>query len=466
MIFGTPIAFVEGETGPTPGHGWGVLEVPGAIANAALRVPVEVGKGIVGLTINSLPLEGFLEFANMIVARISHDLADKKEEVHQHLGELAVNFTKAVFWTLLDHVGEIPVLRDGVLSNLANRETLELVWVQRETMTRFLLDIIECTKGFVRADGERLASVTELELKYNEMDIAKPMNLHAIISQTQRFIKSLIPILCGSSGNSTVGGIKMDAKLDSDTTETTYPKGKLSADTSASEHWLFVNGIAGEYTWLRDACKKLDDSFKFGRETVGIFNRGDGVLWDLIECGGQRTASGQGDLIEQTASSMQARASLREALEYRLMDGQSKPVVVVAHSQGCLVTRLVLEDLITGNDRAILGPQMRRRLYVFTFGNPSIHWKVEGAPTHQALKSFCRRTEHFANRTDYVASLGVLRQPTAGNDTPDEGFSNVFVNEVWKGHLFGAQYGLEAANYMGGQESWLLSSHGRAIGPP
>jgi len=39
--------------------------------------------------------------------------------------------------------------------------------------------------------------------------------------------------------------------------------------------------------YLRLACKKL--AAAFSRPITGIFNRGDGLLWDLIECAGEQT---------------------------------------------------------------------------------------------------------------------------------------------------------------------------------
>ncbi len=128
--------------------------------------------------------------------------------------------------------------------------------------------------------------------------------------------------------------------------------------------------------------------------------------------------------------------------------------VVVAHSQGCLLLRLVLEDLVSNGGEAMHN-RMRTNLCVYTFGNPSIHWRVENDPARE-LWSYSRRTEHFANKTDFVARLGVLR-PNGGAVANANGYSNVFVNENWKGHLFGAQYSLDANDYTDGRNSLLLT---------
>jgi hypothetical protein len=226
------------------------------------------------------------------------------------------------------------------------------------------------------------------------------------------------------------------------------------------QHWLFVNGIGGEYHWLKLACQKLEA--RFGRKTVGVFNRGDRILCDLVECTGERSArqngstTSQGYLISRTESSRNAQRLLKENLELMLQpDMAGTDAVVVAHSQGCLLLRLVLEDLVTNGEGAIRN-RMREHLRVNTFGNPSINWLAENNPAMK-LRSFSRSTEHFANRADFVAGLGVLRpQDEAVGD--DNGYSNVFVNENWKGHLFGAQYSLDANDYTDGPRSWLLNT--------
>jgi hypothetical protein len=272
-----------------------------------------------------------------------------------------------------------------------------------------------------------------------------------------------------------------DTKLDTDRIQTT-PDDLIRVTSESTtgwpseKHWLFVNGICGEYYWLDLSCKKL--KARFGRETVGVFNRGDGILWDLVECAGERSAREQGStgsqdrLIRRTASSRAAQELLRKNLE--LMIGQADPdsdpagpdygLVVVAHSQGCLLLRLALEELIYNSDDTTR-QKMKDRLCVFTFGNPSVHWQADNG-LGPSLDSYSRRTEHFANEGDFVAKLGVLR-PRHAADVYD-GYSNVYVNPTWKGHLFGAQYSLDAGDYTKGDESWLICRGGanQRIAPP
>jgi hypothetical protein len=443
---------------------------------------------------NPLPLEEFLACAKSIVTGISEstgegavgnllrDLTDTSLKLlgrllrHANpatLLEFAATTVGTTLTALLQNVGQLPVLRHGILSNSVNAPTLELVWGQRAELVAWLVDVVECAKCFVPANGRPPPDPHALHVKYNELDISKPKNRHAIICQLQRLAMSVSAILRTSvHKDAALPETTMreeDTRLETDQIETS-PNDLIRVALGSTtpwpkQHWLFVNGIGGEYHWLDLACQKLKE--RFGRATVGVFNRGDGLLWDLVECAGERSDRQQGNttsqdnLIRRTASSRAAQKLLRENL--RLMLSQAGPdSVVVAHSQGCLLLRLVLEDLVNNGDGET-HKQMRSHLRVFTFGSPSIHWKVESRPG-VALASYSKRTEHFANKTDFVAKLGVLSDETGG----DSGYSNVFVNETWKGHLFGAQYSLDANHYTGGNGSWLLNCHGanQRVGPP
>lgn len=295
------------------------------------------------------------------------------------------------------------------------------------------------------------------------------MNRHSMISQLQRLVKSLVSLFRASVKFTTLADFDMTqvTTLDSDVTEEElieFIQAAPDGMEDLEERWFFVNGIGGEYYWLGLACQKLAQ--EYGRKVVGVFNRGDGLLWDLVECAGQRSAREHGStnsqdlLCEATTSSVSAQGILYERLKRALGLGEPKSVVVVAHSQGCLVLRLALEQLIRDGDEKVK-QKMRDNLCVFTFGNPSIHWMVH---------EYSRRTEHYANETDFVAKLGVLRLQSKNNtDGVQNGYSDrtVFVNKTWKGHMFGAQYSLDKDDYVNaeGERSWLLNcSSGGAIG--
>jgi hypothetical protein len=129
---------------------------------------------------------------------------------------------------------------------------------------------------------------------------------------------------------------------------------------------------------------------------------------------------------------------------------------MIAHSQGCLILRLALQTLVTETPKG--SPQRRiikERLRIFTFGNPSIDWKVVDG-TEQPLSKYVHTTEHFANVTDFVAMLGVV----VHRDEKGSGYdpNMVFYSKTGKAHLFGAHYSLGVDAYHGGENSQLLKA--------
>lgn len=412
----------------------------------------------------------------------------------------------------LRNLGQLGIIQGGILSNEINVATLGLLWNHFDELASFFVDIAECFKCYAPAsslDGK--AAPGDLHGRYNELDMSQPMNRHAIACQIQRLVRSVIFILKNMAtpikfdeiemGEETV--LKSDGDCRSGTLLEVRPSGwqrvinpsriqeqswvRLSNSSGApaekfcpnakvpdeppkvrGEKWLFVNGIATELFWLHLACKKLAN--KYSREITGVFNRGDGILWDLIECAGERnvggtaSASSQRKLIQRTRSSRRAQAELKEQLRVALTQAGGKHyehIVVIAHSQGCLLLRLALGELIASdsNDAVDIRRTMLERLCVFTFGNPSVDWKLDWDSDRPIierlnnskqsgdgadltfLSSHVLCTEHFANETDFVAKLGVMSKPAKERSS---GYDRkaVFVNseQDWIGHVFGTQY--------------------------
>ncbi|KAI9371070.1 hypothetical protein BJX61DRAFT_535112 [Aspergillus egyptiacus] len=430
--------------------------------------------------------------------------------------------TRLAGWTLGSLFGTVSggslcSIREAVFMNEVNATTLILIRDQASELGRFLLDLVEPAKGYYDADGgrddhddEQLKEGQEgdrhlLYAEFNELDFTRHMNFHAAVCQAQRLVKSVIfllsmlfrPVVFREINMTAETQVESDRGMGStwDTNEqqqvskkeagVVVVKGKKTSAESPvkveDEKWLFVNGIAGERFWLRLACDKL--RAMFSREILGIFNRGDGVLWDIIECAGQRSAykrdsepdintvvRRQRTLIDSTASTREAQRILHAELKQALLENnQSQYIVMIAHSQGCLLLRHVLEDLIVTATTNMALREKLRKLCVFTFGNPSLHWKTQrehpkvlSGADGSYLSLHVHRTEHFANRQDFVARLGVL------SDDRDYGTDEIFVNEDWTGHLFGTQYSLEAGHYENqnphGQHSWLLAClYGRSM---
>lgn len=428
----------------------------------------------------------------------------------------AVKLSKMAVTTVLLRIGQIGVIVAGIYSNQLNPATLSFLWSDLSELANFLLDIVECAKCYASAmslDGKY--EPKSLHGQDNEFDFSQAMNRHAIICQIQRLAKSLITILESATVSTRFDEIDMTARtrLQSDVGDAgcelgtvievrptgwqrvihpkieqwarppTSPAGeaeKLPLDKSPketkpdkvkveTEKWIFINGIATEPFWLHLACKKL--AKWSSREVTGVYNGGDGILWDLIECAGERDERGVGNvtsqknLIQRTKSSRRAQESLQGQLETALQrptegPGSYSHIVVIAHSQGCLILRLALEHLIE-NKGWDIPTLMLQRLCIFTFGNPSVNWQFRDG---SQLSSYVRHTEHFANEKDFVAKLGVLNEHTQLGYGTDPVFVNKQPN--WTGHLFGTQYSLDPNHYRQrdgsatadpiGHMSWLL----------
>ncbi|KAL2178332.1 uncharacterized protein P884DRAFT_197955 [Thermothelomyces heterothallicus CBS 202.75] len=360
----------------------------------------------------------------------------------------------------------------GIFTNDTNETTLGFIIDHLSDLFRFLLDMIQpenVIPRFATADGTIEKDGGEFpgrDNPYNELDLRRDANRHAVVYQVQRVLLTLAAILKqGREGVPSNGleGLEMNITLRSDFKDGAPPPpthvSKLEgSSTYPNEKWLFINGIANELVWFRLSCDKIRDTFK--REVKGIYNRSDGILWDLIECAGERSAAETNANIERTRSSKAAQAILEQELRDALWPADGSvpdKVVMIAHSQGCMILRLALQTLVReigkDSDRT---RAMRERLRVFTFGNPSLDWRVVVDGTEESLSDYAMITEHFAHQTDFVAVLGVVGH----RDDQDSGYDkdSVFYSKKGKGHLFGAHYPLGADAYENGVEAKLFEA--------
>jgi hypothetical protein len=410
------------------------------------------------------------------------------QNIYQRATDVAI---QSLIWAIAErtliamrgYLGPAPAIWDSIMEAEVNKETFKYIQQNWSVLASFFVDLLEPTKRFCMANstnGTPSASGTEFNI-YNELDLTVPMNRHAVVCQLQRLAKSGINLF----RNPHVGldDFEMDTELESDARSDVLPMSVLRRTDQKPETWLFINGIAGETHWETLALEKLRDYFFEHPKTLthdadkrlmsikAIFNRSDGMLWDLLECAGERRPDGAekgSNLNQRTTSSREAQKLLTKELQTALKDGD-QDIVMIAHSQGCLLLRLSLEDLYDGNGDGARDA-MRKRLLIFTFGNPSYDWNVH---------KYVKHTEHFANKEDFVAKLGVLRSgetrelaPSTNQEpyhcedcaarTEGHPLQLIFVNENRKGHLFGAQYSLNEKEYSDHSDSpversWLLS---------
>ncbi|KAM0326683.1 hypothetical protein ACHAQA_006553 [Verticillium albo-atrum] len=423
--------------------------------------------GIVGITTTSAIIS--LKLAtNIFIAASDTAIVDTLLQlIHRSLEALTQSLSGAAL-----------ILR-GIFTNGVNDSSADFILDHLRNLFTFLYDLFKPSNVIPRfpagvsSDQNGAPSTAN---PYNELDLRKEENRRAIVYQIQRVALTLTTILRMGRGHVPQGGLgdlRMNASLRSDFDRAgNPPPATYDARFDAGqkpiypdERWLFINGIANEFVWFQRSCDKLRDTFR--REVRGIFNRSDGILWDLIECCGERSAAEDeaNTLSDRTQSSRAAQEVLIKELSAALWPTDSKPptkVVMVAHSQGVLILRLALQRMIrdhaAGTQRR---EEMKERLHVFTFGSPSVDWQVVDAGL-QPLSDYAKVTEHFAHEVDFVAMLGVVTHSGSAGTGYDGG--SIFYSNGGRGHLFGAHYPLGAESYDGGQRSNLLKAvGGRAL---
>jgi hypothetical protein len=366
----------------------------------------------------------------------------------------------------------------GILTNGTSKESLDFILDHLHELLVFIYDLFKPANvipGHLR-DGVNGSTVNGSDAlprrdnPYHELNLWEESNRFAVIYQVQRVALTLTYIL--KQGRSApprgLGDLHMNARLPSDFDKDGNPPpptytSKLEGDVKSppNEQWLFINGIANEFFWFQRSCDKVRDTFR--REVKGVYNRSDGILWDLIECASERNAASdkQNEIIERTPSSKAAQSSLEKELTEALWPtSRAAPakVVMIAHSQGCLILRLVLQKLVGENPkRSQKMKDMKERLRVFTFGNPSIDWRVM-SDGMKPLSEYASVTEHFAHEVDFVAMLGVATHCKDRNSGYDR--ESIFFSKGGRGHLFGAHYSLETGAYENGPKSKLLGAAG------
>jgi hypothetical protein len=113
----------------------------------------------------------------------------------------------------------------------------------------------------------------------------------------------------------------------------TDPKIIEQHDRLAGERWFFLNGCCVSGHNLQQNVDVLSETF--GRPIFAIHNRTYGVLGDLFECIVQRSF----DLFTE-----ETRVSY-EYIKAYCADPQVKKVVLIAHSQGCIMASQILDQL-------------------------------------------------------------------------------------------------------------------------
>ncbi|KAH7041526.1 uncharacterized protein B0I36DRAFT_261324 [Microdochium trichocladiopsis] len=349
-------------------------------------------------------------------------------------------------------------------------------------LVNHLYELLTFTYDLIRPSGVITTGVAG-EAPVNpfwELDPALKENRQAISAQVQRVLLSIRNIIFLGTQRTipkSLADVPMNIRLASDFDASGKPPSPiyvagLNGGVTAAlreEKWIYINGIGNERVWFESACRKLRDAFN--REITGVYNRSDGILWDMIQCFGEHStvgnaqgAAADNSLIQRTESSVAAQRALEDEIRKALWpaDGSVPPkkVVLVCHSQGCLLTRLTLQALVQENAK---GSQrradMRERLRVFPFANPSMDWCVSDNGV-KFLGNYAHTTEHFAHKVDFVAMLGVVSHMADPKSGFDNETSEVFLSKGGVGHLFGAHYSLDPGDYENSEGSKLFNALG------
>lgn len=125
----------------------------------------------------------------------------------------------------------------------------------------------------------------------------------------------------------------------------------------AHEQWIFLNGVACGEHWMKSCLNRL--ALTFGRPIIGVHNRTDGVIFDVVECLIQRNLG---------YATNDVRVCYR-IIKDKLYNPQYSKVVFVLHSQGGIEGGLVLDWLLQELPQNLLS-----KLEVYTFGNAANHF--------------------------------------------------------------------------------------------
>ncbi|EHA48560.1 hypothetical protein MGG_00837 [Pyricularia oryzae 70-15] len=140
-------------------------------------------------------------------------------------------------------------------------------------------------------------------------------------------------------------------------TLTSNPEYAPALEKHAHEQWIFVNGVAVGKHWLQNNLDRLALTFK--RPILGIHNKTDGIIFDIVECLVQRTFGYATDDVRLCYA----------AVKEKLYDPQYSKVVLILHSQGGIEGGMVLDWLLQEMPQDLLA-----KVEVYTFGNAANHF--------------------------------------------------------------------------------------------
>ncbi|KAB5542658.1 hypothetical protein GE09DRAFT_969472 [Coniochaeta sp. 2T2.1] len=143
----------------------------------------------------------------------------------------------------------------------------------------------------------------------------------------------------------------------SDTEYHSDPEYAPALPEHAHEQWIFINGVAAGEHWMKSNLNRL--ALTFRRPVLGIHNKTNGILFDVLECLVQR------NLGYATYDVRVCYSIIKE----KLYNPAYSKVVFVLHSQGGIEGSLIIDWLLQELPQDLLA-----KLEVYTFGNAANHF--------------------------------------------------------------------------------------------
>ena len=177
---------------------------------------------------------------------------------------------------------------------------------------------------------------------------------------------------------------------------------------------IFINGIMSNEKVVE--LNRIELMKLLNRQINILHNVTDSLVVDLIECLIGKTTS---DLTEASTVALYTLCN-------KLLDPNIKKIVIIAHSQGTIITSNVLKNLYKlGLDKE----KYLKKIEIYAFANCT-------SKMNYITKKF-PYMEHFANNNDFVASLGCNCSDDIKDIISIDG--KIFIKNK-SGHMFNSHY--------------------------
>ncbi|KAK3319842.1 hypothetical protein B0T19DRAFT_361541 [Cercophora scortea] len=179
-----------------------------------------------------------------------------------------------------------------------------------------------------------------------------------------------------------------------------HPHYAEASPEHAHEQWVFINGVAAGEHWMQSNLNRLALTFK--RPILGIHNKTNGIIFDVIECLIQRNLG---------VATTDVRVCYR-IIKEKLYNPQYTKVIFILHSQGAIEGSLILDWLLQELPQDLLS-----KLEVYTFGNAANHFNNPHRRIHSQKRA---ENNPLAAQTDTTNAANVDSQVSGAQQVLSE----------------------------------------------